>query len=483
MKSWWAYRPKRNVYVASILTGCCAGLFFGRQVTLTSSFILFSAITCVIAFKKRGWYLVFASLLVGLSLGLWRSSSFVEDVGRYGAYFGKTVVLEGRVSDDPGYNDLKLIEFHVSDVRLESEELPGRVRVRSQNAYSVKRGDNVKVSGTLRQTLGTSRQGSISYGQVIVTQENKSFVEKTRRKFFASVFSSLPEPQASLGLGYLAGVRAALPLKFADALSVVGLTHIVAVSGYNLTILVQFVKRLFEKRSAFQTVFFSSLLLAGFILVTGWSPSITRAALIAGFSLAAWYYGRRFQPLVLILLGAAVTAFINPLYIWGDVGWYLSFLAFTGVLVVAPMFLYFIGGIGKNFFVKILAETLSAQLMTAPYILAIFGNVSVISPLANILVVPFIPFAMLAVFAAGLAGLISASLGLWVAIPARAIMTVTVWIVEKLAKIPWAKTQAELSMETAILIYCALLIAVVGVWLIYLKRSKVTKTEIDWNLL
>lgn len=483
MKSWWAYRPKRNVTIGAFLLGSCIGLFFGNRFEPANLLIALTALTAITAYKKRGWSLAVACLLLGLLLGLWRASVFHSSVMQYEEYFGGTVVVTGKVSDDPGYNEKKLIEFHLADVAIDNKKLPGRVRIRTQNAYSVKRGDIVEARGSLRKTLGTSRQASISYGTVRVVSKNTSYVEKVRTRFFAAVFSSLPEPQASLGLGYLAGVRAALPAEFATALSVVGLTHIVAVSGYNLTILVQFVKRLFEKRSAFQTVFFSSLLLIGFLLITGWSPSITRAAIIASFSLLAWYYGRRFQPLIIILLGAAITAYINPLYIWGDVGWYLSFLAFTGVLLVAPLVLYFIGNIGGNLFVKILVETLSAQLMTAPYIASIFGNVSLISPLANILVVPFIPFAMLGVFLTGIAGVISPMLGLWVAVPARAIMTVTVWIVERLAAIPWALTKLDLAFATTLLLYCCLVVVIVAGWLVYLRRASSTHEEIDWNLL
>ncbi len=67
------------------------------------------------------------------------------------------------------------------------------------------------------------------------------------------------------------------------------------------------------------------------------SPSMSRAGLVAGLSLLAWYYGRRIHPLVLLPLAMAITVMVQPSYAWGDLGWQLSFAAFAGVLIGAPL--------------------------------------------------------------------------------------------------------------------------------------------------
>ena len=437
----------------------------------------------LLALKKRGFWLILFVISIGVSLGFARGAIFHNQVNKYNYYFDKVVAAEGIVSDDAGYTDKKLTEFHITNVTINRMKLPGRIRVRSLSANGIARGDKVRVAGQLRRTLGTGRQGSVSYATVAVLKRNTSWVENLRKKFFASVYSSLPEPQAGLGLGYLVGVRTALPADFALALSVVGLTHIVAVSGYNLTIIVQFVKRVFSRVSAYQTVLFSGLLIAGFLVMTGWSPSIMRAAIISGFSLLAWYYGRSFKPVMIILLGATLTSFINPLYIWGDVGWYLSFLAFSGVLIVAPLIMYFIGKPSKNILVLILIETLSAQLLTLPYISVIFGRLSIISPIANILVVPLIPLSMLLIFITGIVGMVSPILALWIAVPAKIIMSITVWIIESLSKLSWSQASLQLSFWQAFLIYLLLFTAIGFGWFVYHKRISSGDEEIDWNLL
>lgn len=484
MKWWASPRFNRTTIICCFLIGICSGLFSSKFLSGVNWYILASLFPIgLIALKRKGVWLATSAILIGLMIGLVRGSSFAHQVYKYEAYFDRAVVVEGNVSDDPGYTDKKLTEFHLSNVKIYGQKLPGKVRIRSLSANNIGRGDRVRASGQLRRTLGTGRQAAISYGNVTVIKKNTSWVEKLRKRFFAAVYSSLPEPQASLGIGYLVGVRTALPADFALALSIVGLTHIVAVSGYNLTIIVQFVKRIFSGISAYQTVLFSGLLIAGFLVMTGWSPSIMRAAIISGFTLLAWYYGRAFKPLTIILIGAAITAFISPLYIWGDVGWYLSFLAFTGVLLVAPLIMYFIGKPSKNILLAILIETLSAQLLTLPYISVIFGRLSVISPIANVLVVPFIPISMLLIFLTGVVGIISPVLALWVVVPAKIIMTITVWIIEELSSLSWAQSSLKLTTLQAAITYVVIFCLIFGGWVIYHRRTKEGAEKIDWNLL
>ncbi|MCA9309110.1 ComEC/Rec2 family competence protein [Candidatus Saccharibacteria bacterium] len=484
MKWWNQLAGKRLVYITLGLTGVCIGLVIGRSVFVAMPLVLLLFSVILVIGRKQSIAYCVASLLVGLLLGNVRGHVFSNSIARYDALYGTSVTVRGPVVDDPGYNDRKMIEFHIGEPIINNTQLPGKVRIRTLRAGTISRGDIVVASGSLRETLGTGRQGSIGFANVQVLEEDNSLVERIRTRFFSSVFSALPEPQASLGLGYLAGVRSTLPPEFAEALAIVGLTHIVAVSGYNLTIIVQFVKRFFERVSAYQTVFFSIVLIAGFLLVTGWSPSITRAALISVLSLAAWYFGRSFYPLVIILIGAAVTAFINPLYIWGDVGWYLSFLAFAGVLIIAPLVLLLFGKWGKNILLAVLAETLAAQLVTAPYIAYIFGRISVISPIANLLVIPFIPLAMLLVFVTGVVGMASPTLALWVAVPARILMSFTVWVVEALAKIPWAQSSLKLQLWQMTVIYTVLGAVTFLSWALYRARARRSHSEqIDWNLL
>jgi competence protein ComEC len=180
-----------------------------------------------------------------------------------------------------------------------------------------------------------------------------------------------------------------------------------------------------------------------------------RAGIVTGLSLLAWYYGRRFLPLLLLGIVAAITAVYNPHYVWGDVGWYLSFLAFFGVLVLAPLITkyYFADRPNTNAMRSAFIESVSAIVMTAPYMLYVFGQFSTVAVLANVLVVPMIPFAMVATFLAGMVTAFLPFIGSIVAFPARIILEVILWVIETLARRDPGITTEQFPLWAVLLLY------------------------------
>lgn len=293
----------------------------------------------------------------------------------------------------------------------------------------------------------------------------------------------LPKPHADLGLGYLVGLRANIPKDLSEQLRLVGLTHIIAVSGYNLTVIVQSMRKVLAKRSAYQAVFFTSLLLIGFLLVAGGSAPITRAAVVCGFSLLAWYYGRDVKPHILLLLSGGLTAFFNPLYVWGDPGWYLSFLAFAGVLILAPLITsYFYKAGQPGTIMQILIETLCAQAATIPYTLYLFGSVSIIAPLANVLALPVIPVIMLLVFVTGIIGMFLPGVGAIVGMVPTALLTLQIWIIEKLSQVSFASTEVSISLINMLTLFLFLVVLVLVLSKIVTKREGGVMAEINKNM-
>jgi competence protein ComEC len=184
-----------------------------------------------------------------------------------------------------------------------------------------------------------------------------------RDDFADHVRKAVDEPAASLGIGYLLGQKSALPPELVEALTVAGLTHIVVASGYNLTILVRLARRAFARVSKYLATLSGGVLIVGFIAMTGASPSMVRAGLVASLSMLAWYYGRKFHPVTLLALVAAATVLVNPSYAWGNLGWELSFAAFAGVMIVAPLLqAYFYGNEKPRLVPQILGEMLKKRL-------------------------------------------------------------------------------------------------------------------------
>lgn len=475
-------KVQRTTVITLGLLAFLAGLGAARVLPALGLAWVLLALAVLIAFRRRPVVLVIAAVACGFVAGWWRGGMFLQLLKPYQQLARRPVVIQITAQGDAVYGDKGQLTFDGGSAKLLepfAEDLPGRIKVAGYGAPAVYRGDVVEVRGSFFPTRG-SRQGTVSFAQLRVLGRSGSPIETVRREFVAGMETALPEPHASFSLGLLIGQRTTLPKELSDNLSAVGLTHIIAVSGYNLTILVRAVRGLGKKRSKYQLTLFSLLLMGGFVLVTGFSASIVRAALVSVLSLAAWYYGRTFRPVLLLALVAALTAGWSPLYLWSDIGWHLSFLAFYGVLVVVPLLVRRFYGPKKQPrpAMQLVYETLAAQAMTAPLILYIFEEISLIAFVGNVLVVPLVPVAMLLAFVAGLAGMALPVLAGWIALPATAVLTYMLDVVELLARVPHAVVNHTLPLAVMLILYATIAWLSVVTWRkSQTKHGIITDTE------
>lgn len=425
--------------------------------------IVLALLLLILCLKKRPLALI-AVVVVGFILGLWRGSDVASTMLDYSQFIDRKVSVQGKVSVDPSYDDKGRLDMRLNDVTINGTSLPGTVRVRTFAPVQPHRGDTIRAEGKLYEGFG-NYQAAIYYGDVTPLTQNGDWVDGLRRQFAAVVYTNMPDPQASLGLGFLVGLKSVLPDTLDAQLKVLGLTHIVVASGYNLTVLVRLSRRLLEKQSRYQTIAVSAFLITGFVAVTGFSPSMSRAALVTGLALAAWYYGRRIHPVVLLLFAAAITAAVNPIFLWSDIGWWLSFLAFAGVMLLAPLLQRRLFGEQKPKLIgQVVLETLSAQLLTLPLILFVFGDFSVLALLANVLIVPLIPLAMLLTFIGGLAGLIVPAVAPYIALPATGLLSFMTEIIRLLSQIEWASVPFGITLPVMLGCYGAIAGAGMLLW-------------------
>lgn len=432
------------------------------------AFLLLPAtVLAMLLFRKKNIVVLLLAVVCGVGFGLWRGTVFMGHEGRYQALFKQQVVLTARAETDAIYGKTKQLNFDASNIVVESpmpQELPGKIRVEGIGEPMVYRGDVLRISGSMSWTRG-SNQARMSFAKFELVRHHGTPIDLLRRKFMAALASVLPEPHASFGAGILIGARSTIPEATNEQLSVTGLTHIVAVSGYNLTIIVVAVRRLMGKRSKFQSTMAAGVLMVVFVLITGFSASIVRAALVGALSLLAWYYGRSFKPVLLISFGAALTAGWSPFYIWSDLGWYLSFIAFFGVLMLAPLLLAVVSKRQEpKLLAALLAETIAAQIVTLPLIMYIFGRVSLIGIVANVLVVPLVPLAMLLTLFGGIAGIAVAPIAGWFAWPARILLIYMLDITAVLSRVPHASAEQYISVWVMIGLYGLMLMLILFLW-------------------
>ncbi|HEV7454606.1 MAG TPA: ComEC/Rec2 family competence protein [Candidatus Saccharimonadales bacterium] len=468
-------RVKRPLLVIAACLALFAGVGLARYRVLTEGRWIFPVLLAFLYCVRRQSMPTLACIVVlFFGLGWWRGTQMAIAIAPYHEFTKKNVTITARSAEDGVYGEKSQMVFTVDHVRITDSRpvnVPGNMAIAGFGAPAVYRGDELRISGKLYPRRGNVQAG-ISFAQLQVLSRGNSPIDTLRRKFAAGMQSALPEPLASFGMGLLIGQRSTLPKDVADILVTVGLTHIIAVSGYNLTIIVEAARRLFGDRSKYQMLVVCLTLISTFLLLTGSSPSIVRASIISMLSIFSWYYGRKIKPMVLLLVAAAITIAGNPLYLWGNVSWYLSFLAFFGVVVIAPLVVERVYGEREpKLIAKMLLESLCAEIMTLPYALYIFGQLSLVSLPANLLIAAFVPLAMLLCMVAGLAGMWLPAIAGWFAWPARLVLRYMLDVADLLSRTPHALVE-HIGFSFGQLLFWY---GIVAVWLglgLYKRRLK-----------
>lgn len=463
----WRYK---TLHPAFLIAWASTGVLVGVGLSLYSpifniGFLFIALFLLTIAFSKRKAYMIILVVVAGMFIGLWRGGVEVSQLENVQQFYGQKIRLSGKVVEDVSVGKKRELQLRLKDAKIDNQKMHGQFWVTTQSKLKIKRSDKVVVEGKLKEGFGNFN-GSVSFAKIIKAERVKGEdrARDVRDWFAENVRDVIKEPQASLGIGFLTGQRSTLPDNLDEQLRIVGLTHVVVASGYNLTILVRFARRILIKYSKYWATVSASAMISGFVLVTGFSPSMSRAALVTGLSLAAWYYGRRVHPLVLLPFAAAVTVLINPSFLWGDIGWALSFTAFAGVMLLAPLILHYFWGSQKpRGLSQILVETTSAQLATLPIIALMFGQYSLLALPANLLVLPFVPLAMILTFAAGVISIFIPSVS-WTGVPAEMLLIYMTKVVDWLANLPGAQGEINFTLATFIFSYMMMILLGVFLW-------------------
>jgi competence protein ComEC len=239
-------------------------------------------------------------------------------------------------------------------------------------------------------------------------------VERLRWGIDGAMSRVLPEPEAGLAAGILIGLRERVGREVAADFMVTGLTHVVAISGWNIALVAGIATSLLRatglgRRSRSAVVLVAII---GYTVIAGAEASVIRAAAMGGVVLLAREGGRPSGAAAALGVVAWGLLLTEPAMI-EDIGLQLSLAATAGLLVLGAPATAAVRrvtrGHAPRWFEETLGISLAAQLSTLPLILLHFGRLSLISPLANLLVAPVVPLAMLgAVIALAVAPLLLA---------------------------------------------------------------------------
>ncbi|MGD8794473.1 MAG: DNA internalization-related competence protein ComEC/Rec2 [Anaerolineae bacterium] len=387
---------------------------------------------------------------------------------------GGAVTLIGVVAAPPDVRDSwaqLTVEAQSVELDGDAHQVTGRVLVRVPRYPEYGLGDPLRVSGALetpkdiegfpyRQYLaGKGIYSTVNWAEVeklgeANAQPLQAALLSARDKAHARIAQLLPDPEASLLQGILLGTRRGIPARLYDDYNRTGVSHIIVISGSNIAIVAGLFSlvfgRILGKRPAYWVTIVGIVL---YVLLVGADAAVLRAGLMGGLFATAVYLGRRATAYVSLLAAAALLTLIRPLALW-DVGFQLSFAATLSLILFTPALEQFLArafaglsppeaarGILRALSAAVVV-TVAAQVLTLPLILYHFSRLSLVSPLANLLVVPVQPAIMTVGGAATLAGLVPllAPLAQAFAWAAWLLLAYTNWVVTWLARWPLAST-------------------------------------------
>lgn len=219
-----------------------------------------------------------------------------------------------------------------------------------------------------------------------------------------------------------------------------GLAHLVAVSGSNVAIVVAGATVLVRRTRPVLRVAFCGTTLCLYVLVVGPDPSVLRAAAMGGIALAGILYGRRAEPIQALGVALIVLLCFRPALV-SSVGLHLSAAATLGIVLWARSLAERLSGILPGVVAYVLGTTLAAQIAVAPIIVIVFGEVSLVAPLANLLAAAAVAPATVLGLAGGLVGLVSPRVASWFAGAAEPFARWIVEVAERLARPSWAAAE------------------------------------------
>ncbi|MDO8565078.1 MAG: ComEC/Rec2 family competence protein [bacterium] len=230
----------------------------------------------------------------------------------------------------------------------------------------------------------------------------KAILLKIKRSFVNKIREILAEPYSSLLAGLLVAGRDAMPAGLLEEFRRAGIIHIVVLSGFNITIIADFMRKLFRNNAV------ALLGILMFVIMTGAEATVVRASLMVTAVVAAKMTRRKFSAPRALLLAGFLMLLENPKILVFDPSFQLSFLATLALIYVVPIAEKYLEKLPERWeFRSIVATTIGTQITVLPLLIYSMGDFSLVSLPANILVLLIIPFTMLIGFLATLLGYVS----------------------------------------------------------------------------
>ncbi len=260
-----------------------------------------------------------------------------------------------------------------------------------------------------------------------------------KKLFVQSLQQTLGEPHSALAGGLVVGDKAALGKDLIDDFRKVGLIHIVVLSGYNITIVADAMRRILSYFPRVWGIIFGGLGVAIFGTLVGGGATVVRSCLMASIALSADLARRDYSAFRALIFVGLLMLIENPKILLHDPSFQLSFLATLGLILLSKPIENKITFISEKFGLRgIVATTFATLIFVSPFILYTMGQISIVGIIVNILVLPFVPITMLFVFLTGVIGIMSTFFALPFAWTSHFLLSYELFMVNQFAKLPFA---------------------------------------------
>ncbi|HEX6288585.1 MAG TPA: ComEC/Rec2 family competence protein [Herpetosiphonaceae bacterium] len=386
------------------------------------------------------------------------------------AYAGQKVVVTGVVAQQPDRREDRqsaVIEAEALTLDGTTRAVAGSVLLGLPPVPELRYGQRVRLEGRLEQPESSGdfdyRGYLARHGVYAVMQKPKlallpegggSWWQRTalglNDRSRTTALHLISEPHASLLVGILLGVQSTIPPEVLDAFSATGTSHILVISGWNISVIIAGIAGLLAQWgvSRKRAALISLPMIALYVLFVGATPSVVRAAVMGSLVVVATLVDRESEAWTSLLVACTAMALHDPNVLW-DIGFQLSALATAGLFAFARPIEDVLSAHRPlswpwlRWAVEPLTATLAASLLSLPILLYHFGRLSLIAPLANVLMLPAVPYAMLTGSIATVAGLLWLPLGQVLALLAWPFLHWLIVVSALLARVPGAYTTLQ----------------------------------------
>ncbi len=350
-----------------------------------------------------------------------------RDISYFTQEQSQSVQVSGKVVSEPRLNQNYKLRFWLNCQQLALPNTPpqdvlGKLYVTIPLVIGdrIQPKQNITLAGTLYKPQPATQPGEfdfarylrehntfagLSASQLIVKNESSWGWYRLKQRIIRTQVKALGSPLGQLMSSVVLGRRAVdLPPDIQQIFIGSGLAHILAASGFHVSLLLGFVLRLTEKLSNQKRLLIGMLTLLVYSCLTGFSPSIIRASLMGIAVLAATINQAKVRPLGALLVIAIAILFFKPLWIW-SLSFQLSFLATLGIIIMLPILSNYLAFLPPNI-ASAVAIPLAATIWVMPLLVYTFQTIATYSILVNLFITPLISIV-------SLGGMISSAIALF----------------------------------------------------------------------